>query len=101
MTKTLTACGLMAVLCVVGELASADVPTVADMIACNEEAREAGRGRTTSPNAKDEARAEEAPKGGPDTTARTDAAGTITPSPAAQTDGNDAKGGQGGDARDG
>ena len=46
MTKTLTAGGLLAVL-FVGDLAYADVPTAADMIACNEEAREAVRGRTT------------------------------------------------------
>src|SRR2546430_11963337 len=92
MTKTLTACGLMAVLCVVGELAYADVPTVADMIACNEEAREAVRGRTTSPNAKDEARAEDTRKGGRNTTGRTDATGTITQSPDTQIEGIDSRG---------
>src|SRR5438128_6534599 len=80
MTKTLTAGGLLAVL-FVGDPAYADVPTAADMIACNEEAREAVRGRTTSPTAKDEARAEDARKGGRNTTERTDATGTITQSP--------------------
>src|SRR5207244_898474 len=83
------------VLCVVGELAYADVPTVADMIACNEEAREAVRGRTTSPNAKDEARAEDARKGGRNTTERTDATGTITQSPDPQNRGNGREGSQG------
>src|SRR5947199_10841123 len=91
MAKTRTAGGLLAVLCG-GDLAYADVPTAADMIACNEEAREAVRGRTTSPNAKDEARAEDARKGGRNTTERTDATGTITQSPDPQIEGMDARG---------
>src|SRR5207249_10564731 len=91
MTKTLTAGGLLAVL-FVGDLAYADVPTAADMIACNEEARDAVRGRTTSPTAKDEARAEDARKGGRNTTERTDATGTITQSPDPQIEGMDARG---------
>src|SRR3989442_14264330 len=87
MTKTLTACGLVAVLFVVGERAYADVPTVADMIACNEEAREAVRGRTTSPNAEDEARAEDARKGGRKTKESTGANGTMTQTPDPQIQG--------------
>src|SRR5439155_545810 len=76
----------------VGDLAYADVPTAADMIACNEEARDAVPGRTTSPTAKDEARAEDARKGGRNTTERTDATGTITQSPDPQIEGMDARG---------
>lgn len=86
MTKTLTACGLSAALFVVGERAYADVPTVADVIACNEEAREAVRSRTASPTAKDEAGAEDARKGS------TDATGRITRSPDPQVEGMDAGG---------
>src|SRR5213594_1804549 len=92
MTRTLTACGLTAALLVIGELVYADVPTVADVVACNEEAREAVRGRTASPTAKDEARAEDARKGGRNTTERTDATGTITQSPDPQIEGMDARG---------
>src|SRR5436309_13258159 len=90
MTKPLTAGGVLAGL-FVGGRAYADGPTAADMIACHEEAREAGRGRTTSPTAKDEARAEDARKGGRNTTERTDATGTITQSPDPQIEGMDAR----------
>ena|SRR2546425_11838286 len=92
MTKTLTAGGLVAALLVVGEFAHADVPTVADVTACNEEAREAVRGRTASPTAKDEARAADARKGGRSTTERADATGTITQSADPQIHGMDAGG---------
>jgi len=92
MTRMLTACGLLAALLVLGEGVHADVPTVADVIACNEEAREAVRGRTASPTAKDEAGAEDARKGGRNTTEGTDATGTLTQSPDPQIHGMDAGG---------
>jgi hypothetical protein len=92
MTRTLTACGLTAALLVIGELVYADVPTVADVVACNEEAREAVRGRTASPTAKDEARAADARKGGRNTTEGTDVTGTITQSADPQIQGMDAGG---------
>ena len=92
MTKTLTAWGFIAGLLVVGKLAHADVPTIADVTACNEQAREAVRGRTASPTAKDEARAEDARNGGRNTAERADATGTITQSPDPQIQGMDARG---------
>ena len=92
MTKTLTGCGLVAALFVAGGFADADVPTIADVLACNEEAREAVRGRMASPTAKDEARAEDARTGRQNTTERTDASGKITQSADPQIEGMDAVG---------
>jgi len=92
MTKALTGCALVAALFVAGGLAEADVPTVADVHACNEEAREAARGRTSSPTAKDEARADDARKGRQHAMEGIDASGKITQSADPQIEGMDAVG---------
>ena len=92
MTKRLTTAALMAGLCIGGGFADAAVPTVADMTACNEEAREAVRGRTAFPTTTDEARAENSRQAAPNTIERTDATGTITESADPQIQGMDAVG---------
>ena len=63
LTRTLAvATAFVAGLCVGSGVAHADVPTVGDIAACNQEAREGLRAGTASPTSKDEAGAHAARK---------------------------------------
>jgi hypothetical protein len=68
-------------------MAHADVPTVADMTACNQEAQEGFRDRSASPTSKDQAAANAARRGRDGTVT-----GTVTQSEQPQIDGMDAAG---------
>jgi hypothetical protein len=68
----------------------ADVPTFADMTACNQEAREESRGRSASPNSKDQIDAEAARRERTDTAAIPGTAGAVTQSDDPQIHGMDA-----------
>jgi hypothetical protein len=69
------------------------VPTLIDVAACNEQARDASPGSPASPNAQDEARAADARDGRPRITREhTDSTGKITRSMDAQVEGMDASG---------
>ena len=93
LTRTLT----VATLLVAGlsgalAIAHADVPTAGDIVACNQEAREGGRGRAVSPTSKDEVDADAARKVRPGTVEAGGAAGHGTQSPDAQIHGMDGDG---------
>ena len=92
MTKMLTTAALMAGLFVGGGFADADVPTIADMAACNEEARDAVQRRAAFPTAVDEARAEDSRQATQNTIERTDATATMTESADPQIQGMDVVG---------
>jgi hypothetical protein len=70
----------------------ADVPTIVDMTACNQEAREESRGRSASPNSKDQVDAEAARRQRAGTAAIPVAAGAVTQSEDPQINGMDAHG---------
>jgi hypothetical protein len=70
----------------------ADVPTVADMTACNQEAREESRDRSASPTSKDQADAETARRQRTGTAAIPGAVGAVTQSENPQIHGMDAHG---------
>ncbi|PYN26930.1 MAG: hypothetical protein DMD76_09020 [Candidatus Rokuibacteriota bacterium] len=70
----------------------ADVPTIADMTACNQEAREESRDRSASPNSKDQVDAEAARRQRAGTAAIPGAAGAVTQSEDPQIHGMDAHG---------
>jgi hypothetical protein len=70
----------------------ADVPTIADMTACNQEAREESRDRSASPNSKDHVDAEAARRQRAGTAAIPGAAGAVTQSEDPQIHGMDAHG---------
>jgi hypothetical protein len=70
----------------------ADVPTIADMTACNQEAREGSRDRSASPISKDKVDAEAARRGRDGTPILSGAAGTVTQSEDPQIHGMDATG---------
>jgi hypothetical protein len=73
-------------------IAHADVPTLGDMTACNQEARDELRGGTASPTEKDEAGADNARKAQAGTGERPEATPAVTRSPDPQIDGMDAEG---------
>jgi hypothetical protein len=91
--RTLTVVTLLAagVYLAVG-IAHADVPTVGDIAACNQEAREGLRGGTVSPIPKDEADADEARKARARTLELSGATGHVTQSPDPQIHGMDGEG---------
>lgn len=61
MTKLIDVATLLSVtLCLAAGIAHADVPTVGDMTACNQEARVGSRDRSASPTSKDQVDAEAA-----------------------------------------
>ena len=70
----------------------ADVPTIADMTRCNQEAREESRDRSASPNSKDQVDAEAARRQRADTPVIPAAAGAVTQSEDPQIHGMDAHG---------
>ena len=70
----------------------ADVPTMADMTACNQEAREGSRDRSTSPISKDQVDAEAARRGRDGTPLPSGAVGAVTQSEDPQIHGMDAHG---------
>jgi hypothetical protein len=70
----------------------ADVPTIADMTVCNQEAREESRDRSASPNSKDQVDAEAARRQRVGTAAIPAAAGAVTQSEDPQINGMDAHG---------
>ena len=70
----------------------ADVPTIADMTACNQDAQEGSRGRTASPTSKDQAGAEAARRGRDGAPLLPGAAGAVTQSEDPQIHGMDAYG---------
>ena len=72
--------------------AHADVPTIADMTACNQEAQEGSRDRSASPVSKDQVGAEAARRGRDGTPIPPGAAGAITQSEDPQIHGMDAYG---------
>ena len=73
-------------------IARADVPTIADMTACNQEAREGPRNRSTSPISKDEVDAETARRARDGSTVLPTAIGAATQSDDPQIHGMDAQG---------
>lgn len=70
----------------------ADVPTTADMTACNQEARQESRDHSASPTLKDQADAEAARRQHAGTTTIPGAAGAVTQSEDPQIHGMDAHG---------
>ena len=70
----------------------ADVPTIADMTACNQEAREGSRDRSASPISKDQADAEAARRGRDGTPILSGAVGAVTQSEDPQIHGMEAHG---------
>ena len=70
----------------------ADVPTIGDMTACNQEAREGFRDRSASPTSKDQVDAEAARRGRDGTAIRPGATGAVTQSEDPQIHGMDAHG---------
>jgi hypothetical protein len=73
-------------------IVQADVPTIADMTACNQEAREGSRDRSASPTSKDQVDADAARRGRDGAPILPGAAGTITQSEDPQIHGMDAHG---------
>jgi hypothetical protein len=70
----------------------ADVPTIADMTACNQEAQKESRDRSASPNSKDQVDAETARRERTGTAAIPGAVGAVTQSEDPQIHGMDAHG---------
>lgn len=73
-------------------IAHADVPTIGDMTACNQEAREGPRNRSTSPTSKDEVDAESARRARDGSAVVPAATGAVTQSEDPQIHGMDALG---------
>jgi hypothetical protein len=79
-------------LCLASGIARADVPTIGDMIACNQEAREGSRSRYASPTSKDQVDAEAARRARDGMPVPPGAAEAVTQSEDAQIHGMDAQG---------
>ncbi len=73
-------------------IAHADVPTIADMTACNQEAREGFRDRSTSPTSKDQVDAQAVRRERQGTAVVPGAAGAVTQSEDPQIHGMDTEG---------
>lgn len=85
---------VLAAALVASGVAHADVPTTADLLACNREAREGLRAGTASPIAKDEAGAHAARQARAVTVDAPGAAGRVTQSGDPQIHGMDVEGAQ-------
>jgi hypothetical protein len=72
--------------------AQADVPTVVDFAACNQEAQERHQTRSSSPNSKDQTGAEAARRAGGGAAVVPGSAGSVAPSPDPQLNGMDGEG---------
>jgi len=89
-------CGVAALLgvalCLASGIARADVPTVDDMTACNQQAREGVRSRSASPTSKDQVDAEAARRERASTPVPPGATAAVTQSEDPQIHGMDAQG---------
>lgn len=83
---------LVAGLCVGPAVARAEVPTPADIAACNREARDRLEGGAASPTSKDEAGADAARQAGPPTGERAGGSAHLTQSPDSHVHGMDGEG---------
>lgn len=79
-------------LCLASGVTHADVPTIADMTACNQEAREGFRSRSASPTSKDEVDAGAARRARDSTASLPGATGAVTQSEDPQIHGMDTQG---------